>query len=314
MENFVQSEDLLAQHPNDIAEALHAKEADEMFLYFMMLPADRKAEVFSYFEPPAQETLLKKLGAKETAALLEKMAPDDRTILFEDFSDALTKESVQLLSAKEKTVALNLLGYPEDCIARLMTPHFIKAKEDWTVRQVFAHIKKLGKKAETLNFVYIFDKDKNLIDDIKIGTLLLADEEQQLRELLDYNFVSLTTTTTKEDAAILFEKYDRAALPVVTEIGVLVGIVTFVDIMDVIEERDTEDIQKIGGMEALDLSYTETPLLQLVKKRAGWLVILFIGERLIATASAPFVATLVDVTGLVIYFSIASIILSGTLL
>ncbi|MEG0696163.1 MAG: magnesium transporter, partial [Algoriella sp.] len=185
---------------------------------------------------------------------------------------------------EERLIALNLIGYKEDSIARLMTPNYIQVKEYYTVKQVLAHIKKYGKKAETLNYIFIVDDQNRLIDDLKIGEILLADDETKVSELMDNNFVSLTTTTQIENAFEVFEKYDRFTIPIVTVNGILVGIVTFDDILDRMKMRDTEDIQKFGGMEELDVSYTKTPIAELIKKRAGWLVILFVGEMFTASA------------------------------
>ena len=280
--------DLKTRHPNDIAEVISELNPKERILAFLLLPGQLKAEVFTYFNRNVQEELLKELGSRDTAEMLENMAPDDRTEVFEHFPDLLIKESINLLSPEEKSIALNLLGYPEKSIARVMTPLYIQAKKGWTVRKALDNIKRYGKKAETLNHVYVVDKDNKLVDDIRIGKLLMADEEQTIESLMDYQFVSLTTTMTREEAIDQFDKYDRAVMPVVSESGVLVGIVTHDDIFDEIERRDTEDIQKFGGLEALELSYTETPLLSLVRKRASVLMILFLGEMLTASAMGFF--------------------------
>lgn len=280
--------DLKAQHPSDIAEVLGEMNEKERLLAFLLLPGELKSEVFTYFSYSTQEDVLKKLGSTDTAEMLENMAPDDRTEIFENFPDLLIKESINLLSPEEKRIALNLLGYPEKSIARLMTPYYIQAKKGWTVRQALDNIRKYGKKAETLNHVYVVDKNNMLVDDIRIGKLLMAREDQTIEELMDYHFVSLTTTMSRDEAIEQFNKYDRAVMPVVSEKGVLVGIVTFDDIFDEIERRDTEDIQKFGGLEALELSYTETPLLTLVRKRASVLLILFLGEMLTASAMGHF--------------------------
>lgn len=280
--------DLKAQHPSDIAEVLGDLNEKERLLAFLLLPGELKSEVFTYFSYSTQEEVLKKLGSTDTAEMLENMAPDDRTEIFENFPDLLIKESINLLSPEEKRIALNLLGYPEKSIARLMTPYYIQAKKGWTVKQTLANIRRYGKKAETLNHIYVVDKDNKLIDDIRTGKLLMVEEDQTIESLMDYQFVSLTTTMNRDEAIELFNKYDRAVMPVVSEKGVLVGIVTFDDIFDEIERRDTEDIQKFGGLEALDLSYTETPLLTLVRKRASVLLILFLGEMLTASAMGFF--------------------------
>lgn len=275
-------------HPIDIASIIESQKENEKLITFLMLPKDIKAEVFSYFSPVLQEEMIQKLGSTQTAEILENMAPDDRTEILENIPDTLIKESINLLSDKEKNIALGLLGYPEGCIARLMTPYYVQAKKDWTIKKTFEHIKKYGKKAETLNFVYVVDDNNKLIDDIRIGMLLLTDDKQTLESVMDYEYKSLITTMSKEDAIHYFDKYDRAALPVTTTDGTLVGIVTFDDIMDEIEKRDTEDFQKLGGVKALEFSYTETPLLSLVRKRAVWLIVLFAGEMLTASALAFF--------------------------
>ncbi|MCC9135305.1 magnesium transporter [Pontibacter silvestris] len=286
--NDIDLKDLRHKHPNDISEVICELNPKERILAFLLLPGDLKAEVFTYFNHNVQEEILKELGSTETANILENMAPDDRTEIFENFPDLLIKESINLLSPEEKSIALNLLGYPEKSIARIMTPYYIQVKKGWTVTQALENIRRYGKKAETLNHVYVVDKENKLIDDIRIGKLLMADEEQTIESLMDYHFVSLTTTMNRDEAIEQFNKYDRAVMPVVSEKGVLVGIVTFDDIFDEIERRDTEDIQKFGGLEALELSYTETPLLTLVRKRASVLLILFLGEMLTASAMGFF--------------------------
>jgi magnesium transporter len=161
-------------------------------------------------------------------------------------------------------------------------------RPEWTVKKVFEHIKRFGKKAETLNFVYVVDSNNVLIDDLRIGELLLSDENKQISELQDNSFVSITTTQTVEEGLTIFDKYEREALPIITENGTLVGIVTFDDLLSQIEQRDTEDMQKFGGMEELDVSYTQTSMMELVRKRAGWLTLLFFGEMLTASAMGHF--------------------------
>lgn len=275
-------------HPADIAEQLSLVDVRERNIAFIMLNGEEKVEVFSYLDINTQKEIIKSLGDKDLSEVLNNIKPDDRTLLFENFPDDLIKRSINLLNEEEKEIALSLIGYPIDCIARLMTPNYVQAKSDWTVKQVFTHIKKFGKKAETLNYIYIVDKHNKLIDDLRIGQLLMADHEDTMLKLMDENFISITTTTPIETALDIFEKYDRAALPITTEKGVLVGIVTADDILNKMKERDTEDIQKFGGVEGLDLSYTKTSLVELVRKRAGWLIILFIGEMFTASAMGYF--------------------------
>ena len=279
---------IIQQHPADIAEQLARLDKKSRDIAFIMLSSEKKAAVFSYFDVDIQTEIVKSLGDADVAAVLNNLKPDDRTELLENFPDELIKYSINLLNVTERNIALNLIGYKENSIARLMTPLYIQTKADKTVAQVFEHIKKYGRKAETLNFIYVVDHQNILIDDLMIGQLLLAEPATKISELIDYNFVSVTTTTPTEEAFDIFEKYDRSALPIVTEKGVLVGIVTLDDILDKIKERDTEDIQKFGGMEELDVSYTRTPIFSLIRKRAGWLIILFLGEMLTASAMGYF--------------------------
>ncbi|MEI6311211.1 MAG: magnesium transporter [Bacteroidota bacterium] len=284
----INREELLNKHPSDIAETIAALNEQEQIVAFFLLPGDLEGEVFAYFERPIQENILKQLGSKEIAGILKNMSPDDRTEVFEDMPDYIIKDAINFLTEEERKTALSLIGYQEDSVGRMMTPYYIQVKKHWTVTQTYQAIKRFGKKAETLNFIYVVDDDLKLIDDIKIGKFLLADNDIKVEKLMDYDFVSLKTTMSKEDAIQLFEKYDREALPVTTESGVLLGIVTIDDILDTIEERDTEDIQKFGGLEALEQSYTETSTFELIKKRAGWLVILFFSELLTASVMSYF--------------------------
>lgn len=275
-------------HPADLAEKLSQMDTRERNIEFLRLSPEQKSDVFPHLDQDIREDLIRALGDKQFAEVLNNLEPDDRTALLEHFPDALIKHSVNLLNDEEKEVALNLIGYPKNCIARLMTPYYIQSKEDWTVAQTLAHIKKHGKKAETLTYIYIVDENNKLTDDLAIGEILLAEPDEKLSALTDHSFISLQTTESTEDSFSAFEKYDRGALPIVTENGTLVGIVTLDDIVDKIKERDTEDILKFGGMEGIEVSYTRTPLAQLVKKRASWLIILFIGEMLTASAMGYF--------------------------
>lgn len=275
-------------HPADVAEFLSEMKKKDRNLAFLKLKPEQKVEVFSFLDVNIQQEIVKSLAEEDYAEVLNNLEPDDRTELFDSFPDELIKYSINLLNAEEKQIALNLIGYKEDSIARLMTPLYIQTKQNKTVAQVFQHIKKYGKKAETLNYIYVVDENNVLIDDLKIGELLLAEPETLISDLIDHTFTAIVTTTPTEEAFDIFEKYDRSALPIITEKGVLVGIVTFDDILDKIKERDTEDIQKFGGMEELDMSYTHTPLMELVRKRAGWLIILFLGEMMTASAMGYF--------------------------
>lgn len=267
----------------DVAEHLSLLPADERLFEFLKVPKEAKSEVFSHLDPAFQEETIRRIGSSEVSDILNGMTPDDRTALFEDFPDELIKYSINHLNPQERRIALKLLGYQSDSIARLMTPYYIQIRKEWTVRRCLQQIKKVGKKVETMNHLYVVDENNCLIDDIAIGTLLLEDEDTLVSDITDNNFVAITTTTSKDDAVQYFEKYDRTALPIITEAGVLVGIVTIDDILDQIEQKNTEDIQKFGGLEALDEPYLQTHWFEMIKKRGLWLIVLFFLQLITAS-------------------------------
>jgi magnesium transporter len=235
-----------------------------------------------------QEELLNSFSIEQLSDTLNKISPDDRTGLFEKLPEETTRKYHSLLSDEERKTAQSLLQYPEDSIGRLMTPDFISVKEDWTLNQVLEYIRKYGKDSETLNMVYVTDNHGYLIDDIRLREILLSPPDKKISELMDKNFISLNARDDQEVAIDIFKQTNRIALPVTDFHGLLLGIITIDDVVDVIEEEDTEDIQKFGGSEALDEPYLKISLRKMVSKRAGWLVVLFLGEMLTASAMGYF--------------------------
>src|SRR5207302_255750 len=270
--------------PADVAEVILDMPEDEQVIIFRVLPAALAADVFEYIGIEEQQKLLRAMAHEQVVAILNEMSPDDRTALLEELPSAAARQLIRLLTPEERHVATALLGYPEDSVGRLMTPDFVAVKEDWTVQHVLDYVREYGRDTETLNFVYVVDERGKLIDDVRMREFLLRRLTPKVGDIRDQTFVALNVTDSRQDALNVFRKYDRAALPVVDSNGVLVGIVTSDDMLDVAEEEATEDIQKLGGMEALDEPYTTIPLLRMVKKRATWLIILFLGEMLTATA------------------------------
>lgn len=272
----------------EIAEVIEDVELEDRAIIFRLLPQDISTSVFEYLELESQEQLLRSLGQAEVEAIINDMAADDRTTLFEDLPGPITKQLITLLSPQERLTALKLLGYPESSIGRLMTPEYIAVHEDWTVQQVLDFIRKNGDDQENLQLVYVIDYRGRLIDDIKINKFLITSLEGKVEDLMDSTFVSLHANDDQETAIEVFRKYDREALPVVDNEGHLLGVVTVDDVLDVVEEEATEDIQKIGGTSALDEPYMDTPFFKLIQKRAGWLIVLFLGEMLTTSAMAFF--------------------------
>ncbi|MEY2509888.1 MAG: magnesium transporter [Verrucomicrobiota bacterium] len=270
--------------PADVAEVILDLPEDEQVIIFRLLPNALAADVFEYLDVEAQQQLLRAMAHEQVVAILNEMSPDDRTALLEEMPSAAARQLIQLLTPDERRIAQALLGYPEDSVGRLMTPDFVAVHDDWTVKEVLDHVREFGRDSETLNVIYVVDERGKLIDDLRMREFLLRPFEAKVSDFRDRAFIALKVNDSQEEALNAFRRYDRVALPVVDSNGVLVGIVTSDDMLDVAEEEATEDIQKLGGMEALDEPYTTIPLMRMVKKRATWLIILFLGEMLTATA------------------------------
>jgi magnesium transporter len=228
------------------------------------------------------------MAHEQVVAILNEMAPDDRTALLEELPSDAARKLIRFLTPEERRVATALLGYPEDSVGRLMTPDFIAVKEDWTVQEVLDYIRGYGQDSETLNVIYVVDDRGKLIDDIRMREFLLKPLTSPVRDLMQKTFVALNVTDSQRDALNMFRKYDRTVLPVIDSTGVLLGIVTVDDMLDVAEQEATEDIQKLGGSEALDAPYLSIRFPHMIRKRAPWLVILFLSEMLTATAMGFF--------------------------
>ncbi|GAB3827739.1 magnesium transporter [Hymenobacter jeollabukensis] len=272
----------------ELVELIEKRTEQDQLIIFRLLPLTRATEVFEFLDLEVQRHFLESLSQERIADILNEMSPDDRTALLEFLPDDLVRELIQTLSEKERRVTLELLGYPEYSVGRLMTPDYIAVREEWTVRQVFDYIREHGSGSETVSVVYVIDERGVLIDDIRIREFLFAQPEQRVSELMDRRFVRLQAMQDQEEVIDVFRRNDRTALPVVNEEGVLFGIVTIDDILAIREEEDTEDIQKLGGSEALDEPYLATSIWQMVRKRAGWLVILLLGEMLTTSAMHHF--------------------------
>jgi magnesium transporter len=260
--------------PADIADLIVDLPEQDKVIVFRVLPADLATDTFEHLEFDTQEELLKAMGNEEVASILNDMSPDDRTALLEELPGTYAKRLIQLLSTDERKVAQTLLGYPENSVGRLMTPDYIAVKQDWSVSHTLEFIRKNGEDSETLNVIYVVDDKGKLIDDIRIREVILSPLDKLISDLMDENFTALNVHDDQEKAVELFKKYDRVALPVIDNQGILIGIVTVDDVLDVAEEEATEDIQKIAGVTVLEEPYSTIPLMVIIKKRAFWLTIL----------------------------------------
>src|SRR6202011_895346 len=232
-------------HVSDIAEMLTALPPKERAIVFRLVGRERAAEVFGYLPPSEQKELIHSLTADEVKRMLNEMRPDDRTRFFGEMPAEVTRQ---------------LLGYPPESVGRYMTPHYVSISPDMTAGEALEHIRKVGRKSETLNVVYILDANGKLLEDIRLGSLVMANPRTKVTDIADPALVSLHAMDDRETALALFEKYDRVALPVTDAQRYMLGIVTVDDMLDVAQSEATEDIQKLGGSEALDAPYTQVSL------------------------------------------------------
>ena len=274
-------------HASDKARFIDALELEEALPAFTAL-GDEQTEVFPYLDVELQKALIDQLPRARVSGILNALSSDDRTALFSSFEEEDLPQYLAYLNAENESTTNNLLDYPENSVAMLVDTSFATVREDMTVAQAILHLRRHLKDNEAADVFFVVDREGHLIDDIPVRRLVLCEPVKTMREIMDGFYVSLRITDTKEDAVMRFKEYDRVVLPVVDEDNKMLGVVTIDDVLDVAEEKDTREMQQFGGMESLDYPYVDTPFFTLIRKRAGWLIILFISEMLTASAMGYF--------------------------
>lgn len=274
--------------PSDVAEILIEVPIEADVAIFRLLPRDLAGRVFAYLPLDHQENLLRCLSNDQMRQVLNGMTPDDQARLLEELPAEVTRRLLDTLSPEELRSARDLLGYPPESAGRYMTPQYVALRPDMTAREALEHVRRTGRGKETLSILYVLDANGKLLRELRLGSVVLADPDKKVADIEDRPLISLQATADRETVLRTFEKYDRVALPVTDKDGHMVGIITADDVLDVATEEATEDIQKFGGMEALDAPYLEVSYLQMVWKRGGWLSALLLGEMLTATAMTHF--------------------------
>ena len=295
--------------PIELASLTLNRPDDEQILILEVVPTHLAADTFSFLPLQTQKKLVHVLPASRAASILNALSPDDRTALLEELPRSTVDELVKLLSPEEQTLTLTLLGYPEGSVGRLMTPDYIAVDKDWTVDEVLDFIRHYGRDRETINVIYVVDDEGKLMDDLRLRELLFVPRSTKISEIADRHVVSLPVEASEEEAIKVFRNHDRVALPVVDKRGILLGIVTIDDVLNLAQEENTRDIQKIGGTEALDEPYMQAPFFSLMRKRATWLMVLFLGEMLTTSAMGYFETELAS--AIVLSLFIPLIISSG---
>lgn len=279
---------LHAVAPADVADILADIDAEEAAIAFRFLPRDDAGVVFSYLSTEKQEELIRRLGDKGAVRIVEAMDPDDRVRLLDELPGDVATRLVASLPPEERKQTQAILGYPPRSVGRLMTPDYVRIRPEWTVARALEHIRKYGRDAETINVVYVVDDQGVLIDDIRLRQLIMSEPDAPVESLMNRQFITLKGDQVQDEAVLALQKYDRVALPVVDSRGVLLGIVTHDDLADVAQQLATEQIQNIGGVQALEEPFMATGVFSLFKKRAPWLALLFMSELLTSNAIAYF--------------------------
>ncbi|HDP55308.1 MAG TPA: magnesium transporter [Bacteroidetes bacterium] len=303
--------EIVALEPYQIAEVIEELSDGDDVILFRLLPREIAKSTFQHLTHEKQEQIIEGLAqnVSKLSSLLNDLDPDDRTAFFEELPGQITLRLIQLLSPEERSVATKLLGYPKDSIGRLMTPEFVAVKPQFSVSQALEHIRLYGQDSETLNVVYVVDNEWKLIDDIRIRDILLATPDKTIADLMDNRFVSLSAFDDQEVAIRVFQDQDRVALPVVDTEGMLLGIVTFDDVMDVAEEESTEDFHKFGAFQDAIVNPLKAKISFLYKKRVLWLTALVFMNIFSGAAIEGFEQTIQAIGGLLLFLPL--IIASG---
>lgn len=275
------------QNISDVAALIYDNEDYETQI-IAHLSIHRAASVFKILDLPVQKRIIKNLPAFTTAELLNELPPDDRTAFLSELPNNAVRELVKTLNPQERKITLSLLGYPEGSVGRLMTPDYVYVYENNTVQEVLDTIRKYAKNSETIDVIYVINDTGELLDDIRIKDFIMAPPDRKVLEMMDRRFIALHADDGQELANDAFKMNNRVALPRISKSNELLGIVTIDDILWIASEELSEDIQKIGGTEALDEPYLDMPFWKLIGKRAPWLVVLFIGELFTASAMSFF--------------------------
>ncbi|MDR1804623.1 MAG: magnesium transporter [Flavobacteriales bacterium] len=263
---------------------------DNVVKIFISLKINKATSVFKFLDFPIKKKIIEGISSFKIMELMNQLSVDDRVSFLENIPKNSLKDLIKYLKPEEKRRTLVSLGYPENSVGRLMIPYYLAVRDTWSVQEVLDYIRKEGKNSDAIEIIYIVNQKGKLVDDIKIREFLLVDTDTKVAELMDGQYTAaLSVTDTEEEANKIFSSMNnRVSLPVIDDQKILLGIVTIDDILWVLNENYRTNIQKLGGMEALNQSYLNVPLFKLIKKRAGWLILLFIGEMFTTTVMQYF--------------------------
>ncbi len=301
--------ELAVMRPPEIADLLLELEKADRILVFRLLPRELSSEAFSYLDGEHQDALAGELTSEEMRRLLADMKPDDRTQFLAELPGQVTQRLLNYLSPADLIEARQLLGYPEESVGRLMTPDYVAVRPEWTVAQAIEHIRRKGKDSETINVVYVTDSSWKLLDALELRRFILAKPTDRVEQLMNYSYVTISAMEDREEAVRVMHRHALSVLPVVDSAGVLLGIVTVDDVLDVAEEEITEDFHKAAAVRPLKGGYREAGVWPLYRKRIGWLVALILINLVSSTVISVYEEVLAS--AMVLTFFIPLLIASG---
>jgi magnesium transporter len=281
--------EIVSQHAETLQEKVSAMSSDDRVEYFMSLSRDEAEDLFLDLPPEDQKDIFLKLNLAQKRTFLRMLSLDDMADLIQQLPENIRYEALNMLDTQTKMEVIGLLVYAEDMAGGVMTPHFLRLRPDMEVEVAIRYLRTYSKHhEETIYYTCVVDNDDKLLGVVSFRDLLLSPPEKKINQIMETEHVSVLDTMDQEEVAQVFSSHELSAIPVVDKDGHIKGVITYDDIAHVIEEEATEDIQRIGGMEALDVPYWKTDFLTMAKKRAGWLIVLLVGGSLTATAMAVY--------------------------
>lgn len=260
----------------DIAGLMEELEEEEMLKVFRILPKDLAADIFSYLEVDNQQTIITSLSEKEAANIINNLMADDATDLLEEMPANIVKKLLANANPDTRRDINHLLRYPEDSAGSIMTVEYVDLKENLTVNQAIERIRKVGVDSETINICYVLDAQRKLLGTVALRYLLLSDGDEIIGEIMHENVIAIHTLMDQEEVARQFQKYDFTSMPVVDNENRLVGIITVDDVVDIMEEETTEDMEKMAAIVPSDKPYMRTTVWETYQKRIPWLLLLMV--------------------------------------
>ena len=285
----------------DIAVVFEELEEEELLKIFRILPKDLAADVFSYLEVDSQQYIITRLSDKDAANIVDNLMADDATDLLEEMPANVVKKILAHASAETRRDINHLLQYPEDSAGSIMTVEYVDLKENMTVEEAVARIRKIGVDSETINICYVLDAQRMLIGTVALRYLLISPADAIIGDIMHENVVYLNTMMDQEEVARTFQKYDFTAMPVVDNESRLVGIITVDDVVDILQEEATEDMEMMAAVMPSDKPYMRMGIFEIAKKRMPWLLLLMISATLTGSVLTKFENALLAYSVLLAY-------------